>query len=825
MITSTTDVGLFAGMTLIITRALQSCTPLPHLAETLSSKQVELLLDRVLHVGCTPTSDLATHGTLILPSTTKRSNLLSVIHSIARRKKRKVTVVTGLKQIDSGPRPPPAADALWCILHEFQGCTAVPKQEELGVLCCGVVDVVTSQWLFASLDARSQLPVDDYLLGWGNGGVSRCDPPPSLVRPPPTPVLDQQTAHATPAGTSTLGWWYPPPFLGGTVREDQLYSPFRDFASSPATNQHGPCSALAPSSPPIQAPGTGGFFPVFFGSSGQESEQRATSGPALSVFMTDRMKRQLDYIDRKQVFAVQKSLEAEAEDEHGNVSHSSPESRVDKDFLGRLNEDIVEELAKLKSVYEATGDQWRKYAYNRAIGLIKRWPTRIQSADELRHCQGLGDKILNKIDEIIKCGTTNKLTYLRGQSYVQASEELVKVWGISSATAKKISMIPFHRLERALRARGQSVPPTREYAFTSVEDVRRHPPAFLSPQQRVGLQFFEDLMVRIPREEVEAIRGVVMGALRRLGIRVNPNTEASMRGDAGQSNGEEGVDMLVCGSYRRGKPSSGDVDVLICDRSGRHCDGLLKLLVEEMRRGVPSTPTPKTDAKEGAHAVGPTIDRARFVVAELTVSYKSSHEVAADTWFGIVQVPACSGNCPCGHRGTPPTVHTAQSSSSSAPPVNIGVKRARSPNTAKPENTSSAAAVKEEGVGEDSDVEVVGEAGVDGSEALEVAPRPITAFKEGVHYGRRLDIKVYNAEHFPFAVLYFTGSDYFNRSMRLYAQKRGMSLSDKGLTHVVRATTGKKEKIHEGRSEECRTEREVFDRLGLPYRRPHERDL
>lgn len=46
---------------------------------------------------------------------------------------------------------------------------------------------------------------------------------------------------------------------------------------------------------------------------------------------------------------------------------------------------------------------------------------------------------------------------------------------------------------------------------------------------------------------------------------------------------------------------------------------------------------------------------------------------------------------------------------------------------------------------------------------------------------RRIDIKIYPSELYGFALLYFTGSGPFNRSMRLYAKKRGLMLSDIGL--------------------------------------------
>lgn len=52
---------------------------------------------------------------------------------------------------------------------------------------------------------------------------------------------------------------------------------------------------------------------------------------------------------------------------------------------------------------------------------------------------------------------------------------------------------------------------------------------------------------------------------------------------------------------------------------------------------------------------------------------------------------------------------------------------------------------------------------------------------------RRIDIKVYPKEQFGFAILYFTGSDVFNRSMRLFADRKGFTLSDHGLAPHTKA--------------------------------------
>ena len=84
---------------------------------------------------------------------------------------------------------------------------------------------------------------------------------------------------------------------------------------------------------------------------------------------------------------------------------------------------------------------------------------------------------------------------------------------------------------------------------------------------------------------------------------------------------------------------------------------------------------------------------------------------------------------------------------------------------------------------------------------------------------RHIDIKVYKPQHFPFAVLYFTGSDHFNRSMRYFAKRKGFTLSD---TQLARAVRVGKTKVHTMASTavKCKTEQDIFNALGLKYVKP-----
>ncbi|TGO54040.1 hypothetical protein BOTNAR_0279g00140 [Botryotinia narcissicola] len=96
---------------------------------------------------------------------------------------------------------------------------------------------------------------------------------------------------------------------------------------------------------------------------------------------------------------------------------------------------------------------------------------------------------------------------------------------------------------------------------------------------------------------------------------------------------------------------------------------------------------------------------------------------------------------------------------------------------------------------------------------------------------RRIDFLLVPASEIGAALIYFTGDDIFNRSMRLLAGKKGMRLNQRGLYRDVMRGGMKgvkwesRKKVTDGTLVEGRDERAIFEALGVPWREPWERVL
>lgn len=87
---------------------------------------------------------------------------------------------------------------------------------------------------------------------------------------------------------------------------------------------------------------------------------------------------------------------------------------------------------------------------------------------------------------------------------------------------------------------------------------------------------------------------------------------------------------------------------------------------------------------------------------------------------------------------------------------------------------------------------------------------------------RRVDFLLVPWEEMGAALIYFTGNDIFNRSIRLLASKKGMRLNQRGLWAEVMRGRGR-QRVTQGTLVESKSEERIFEILGVPYRPPEHR--
>ena len=96
-----------------------------------------------------------------------------------------------------------------------------------------------------------------------------------------------------------------------------------------------------------------------------------------------------------------------------------------------------------------------------------------------------------------------------------------------------------------------------------------------------------------------------------------------------------------------------------------------------------------------------------------------------------------------------------------------------------------------------------------------ILPPPPIALPIAMHFSlnngpwRRIDFLLVPWDEMGAALIYFTGNDIFNRSIRLLASRKGMRLNQRGLYKDVMRGKGR-EKITEGELLESKSEKRIF---------------
>ncbi|KAK7309517.1 hypothetical protein RJT34_06315 [Clitoria ternatea] len=203
-----------------------------------------------------------------------------------------------------------------------------------------------------------------------------------------------------------------------------------------------------------------------------------------------------------------------------------------------LNKNITEIFGKLVNIYRALGDDRRSFSYYKAIAVIEKLPFKIESADQINNLPSIGKSMKDHIQEIITTGKLTKLEHFETDEKVRTLSLFGEVWGIGPSTALKLY----------------------EKGYRTLDDLRNDDS--LTNAQKLGLKYFDDIRQRIPRHEVQEMEQI----LQKAGENVLP-----------------GVVVICGGSYRRGKSTCGDIDIIITHPDGQSHKGFLPKFVKHLK--------------------------------------------------------------------------------------------------------------------------------------------------------------------------------------------------------------------------------------------------
>jgi DNA polymerase/3'-5' exonuclease PolX len=184
---------------------------------------------------------------------------------------------------------------------------------------------------------------------------------------------------------------------------------------------------------------------------------------------------------------------------------------------------IVEALDVMRQKEVLEKQPFKARAYATVIRQLKQMEKPVTSFEDIYHFQGMGDAIRKKIQEIIETGSLQSAERVKANYSIdtlQGQETLTNIYGIGPAKARELVHAGIYSVEQ-LRA-----------------ELKRNP-LILNDKQTIGLLYYEDLLQRIPREEMMEHQEVL--------DRLLPNE----------------WETEIVGSFRRGQATSGDIDMLI----------------------------------------------------------------------------------------------------------------------------------------------------------------------------------------------------------------------------------------------------------------------
>jgi DNA ligase (NAD+) len=210
----------------------------------------------------------------------------------------------------------------------------------------------------------------------------------------------------------------------------------------------------------------------------------------------------------------------------------------------QYNKEFIDLLETLSGIMVKHGEPFRAKAYQKALDTIMIYPGAITSAEQLAGGPGIGPTIMDKLKEYVETGTLRILELEK----TNPINILTDVYGIGPKKA-----------EDMVKA-----------GIKTIAELRLRQDELLNSVQKIGLQFYEDILARIPRQEIEEYK-IVFDKV----FTDKVFTDNVLKKDKKTDTFE------IVGSYRRGALDSGDIDIIITGETGQVYKAFIDELIKQ----------------------------------------------------------------------------------------------------------------------------------------------------------------------------------------------------------------------------------------------------
>ena len=200
----------------------------------------------------------------------------------------------------------------------------------------------------------------------------------------------------------------------------------------------------------------------------------------------------------------------------------------------RYNERFIEILEKISSIMLKQGEPFRARAYQKAQEYIMSYPDNIVNLNDIKGKPSIGPAILEKLNEFLVTGSIQLIENDKNNPINILSD----VYGIGPKKAKELV----------------------DQGITTIDKLRANQHALLNDTQIVGLKYYEDILKRIPRSEIEYYDKLLNSIF---------------------NNNFNNASYEIVGSYRRGAESSGDIDIILTSESEKTFEQLIDILIKK----------------------------------------------------------------------------------------------------------------------------------------------------------------------------------------------------------------------------------------------------